>query len=205
MDLYRPVPLIGWYVAQDLGRRRTTCCHGGGPHDRRRAAVRHPVPRHAAAWLGVRRQRGAGGAGQLRNPLPGGHHGLLAARRDRTRDARTFRRLFFSGLTLPLVSSRAGPQLCLASRGRRSSRSRPTSGSASHREGPVAGLALRRSGPRSCWASGWSSLRRGDPQGGGAGWLREPPAGVVVERARRTATSRRCGPAPRWRTPRRSG
>ena len=45
IDLYRPVPLIGWYVAQDLGRSAYhLLARGRGADPRRGAAVRHPLP-----------------------------------------------------------------------------------------------------------------------------------------------------------------
>ena len=80
--------------------------------------------------------------------------------------------LFFSGMMLPLVifpgALRRSPWRCP---GRRTSRRRPTSGSATAPAGrSLGGLGSRCSGrgaagllPAACW--------RGDPQGGGPGWL----------------------------------
>ncbi len=104
IDLYRPVPLIGWYVAQDLGRAAYhLLTRGVAPDPRRGGAVRHPLPGDAAAWLGFAAAIPHRGAGELRDPLPRGQHGVLAARCDRA-DAVVFvLASFFSGLTVPLV------------------------------------------------------------------------------------------------------
>ena len=82
LDFYRPVGILGWYLAADVGR-----------------AVFHLLSRGLAPTLvgavlfdlrypdwtpglgGVLRERRAGAAGQLRHPLPGRHVGVLDPRR----------------------------------------------------------------------------------------------------------------------------
>ena len=82
IDLYRPVPLIGWYLAQDLGRAAFhLLTRGLGPTIVGALLFDVRFPDGVVAWVGFARQRAAGGAGELRGPVPGRQHGLLAARR----------------------------------------------------------------------------------------------------------------------------
>ena len=105
IDLYRPVDLLGWYLAADLGRAAYhLLARGVGAHADRRAALRHPCRRPPAAAARLPGQPGAGRAWSAsrsgswsRAPrsgcstCPGSVHvqRVLA--------------IFFSGMTLPLV------------------------------------------------------------------------------------------------------
>ena len=95
LDLYRPVPLIGWYAAQDLGRAAYhLLARGVAPTIVGALLFDIRFPDSVGGLGRVRGERPAGGDGELRRPLPRGQHGLLAARRDRAGD----RRLHADGL-----------------------------------------------------------------------------------------------------------
>ena len=105
LDLYRPVPLIGWYVAQDLGRSAYhLLARGVAPTLVGALLFDIRFPGSAGGLAGLRREPAAGGAGQLRRSAswsPARPSGCS------TRPGRnawpSCWRSFFSGLTVPLV------------------------------------------------------------------------------------------------------
>ena len=186
IDLYRPVPLIGWYARPGPRPRgvppaRPRCRADG----RRRAALRHPLPAARPALAGVRGQPPAGGAGELRDPVPRRQHGLLAARRrPGPQRSPSCWRSFFSGLTVPLVifpgwTADVVMALPWASYlqipadiwlGKRAA------GSSS------AGLALQARLGRRAARRLLAGAAAGDPQGGGPGWLRPTVVSAALSR-----------------------
>ena len=177
IDLYRPVGLVGWYLAGDLGRAAYHLLTAGSAPDVHRAGLlRHP-PAAERRWppLAFAGQRGAGRGGQLRAPLPGRVVGVLAARRERRplpqrRVRDLLQRDDAAAGALPRLARHAGRGAAV---GGVSSRCPTTSGSAS-----TTGWALLGAlGFQVLWVRGAARAvrgraARGDPQGGGAGWLR---------------------------------
>ena len=105
IDLYRPVGLLGWYLAGDLGRAAYhLLTRGLAPtvvgallFDIRCPARR---PRRSASLVSVL----LAVRGQLRDPVPGRLHGVLAARRERSAHAhRRARASSSAAWSLPLV------------------------------------------------------------------------------------------------------
>ena len=206
IDLYRPVGLLGL-----VPRRRPRPGDVPPAHPRagadagRRAALRPALPPPAAPrGLAFLVSVALARRGQLRDPVPGRLHGVLAARR--RRGPRSLRGC--AGDLLQRADAAAGALPRLARR--------PRAGAAVGGVPPGARRHLarqarrlehprRRSASRRCWVVVLLGacalvLRAADPQGGGPGWLR--PAPRPGRGLRRTSPA--CGSGPRWPTRRRS-
>ena len=81
IDLYRPVGLVGWYLASDLGRAAYhLLTRGFGPTLIGLVVFDIALPASPLARGRLRGLAGARGRGELRDPLPRRQHRLLAAR-----------------------------------------------------------------------------------------------------------------------------
>ncbi len=155
LDFYRPVGILGWYLAADVGRAVFHLLSRGlAPTLVGAVALRPALPGRAPRLGGVLRERGAGAAGQLRDPLPGRHVGVLDPRRPghpgpHERGGGVLQRPDRAAGAVPGLVRRAWPGRCP---GRRTSRRRPTCGSARSRAGACsASSRSRRSGRSCCW------------------------------------------------------
>ena len=105
IDFYRPVGMIGWFLAGDLGRAAFhLLTRGVAPTLVGVVAVRHRATRrppvHAVAFV-VSLPLAL--TGQLRDPLPGRGQRVLDPRRPGLQVLAGAFAIFFSGMTLPLV------------------------------------------------------------------------------------------------------
>ncbi len=85
IDFYRPVGLLGWYLAGDLGRALYhLLTRGLAPTRDRRAALRPPLPREPGGVAAVPRAAADRGDRELRVADARLDHGVLAPRRHRS-------------------------------------------------------------------------------------------------------------------------
>ena len=160
IDLYRPVGLLGWYLASDLGRALYhLLTRGLAPTIVGAILFDLRYPGSSLVWAQFAVARRARRHGQLRHPDARVGERVLAARRHRRQEPRSRRR---DVLLRPGGAPRAVPRLDRATssgccRGRRTCRCRPTSGSAS----ATAATPGRRSAFQVVWAAVVLALAQG--------------------------------------------
>ena len=203
IDLYRPVPLLWWYYAADLGR-----------------AAYHFLSRGLApSFVGLVLFGISGPASPvaavaflvsvaLAVTVSFAIRFLVAATSFWVLDSSGIKlisgvcAMFFSGLTLPLDlfpgwSGTLVNALPWAAFVQVPDRRLPRS---AHRQRPACGARLPGAVGGRAPRGRRVVLDRGDPQGGGAGWLTSDSSPGRAATSRRTSRSPGCGCAPRWST-----